>query len=122
MQPDKTQRVNRWMPTVRCMLTALAVRVLSLCLLLVADLLFDDYDTSAAFFPHICQSNSAAVHRGTLGQSSTPQQANPFQRLVLWDSVFFMDISCNGYSYEQQYAFFPLLPGAVMGGSFVSST
>lgn len=93
------------------MLTALAVRLLSLLAMLIADQLFEDYDTSAAFFPHICHSPAAS---NTLSPSNSGTRAppDPFQRLVLWDSVFFMDISCNGYSYEQQYAFFPFVPGA----------
>lgn len=84
--------------TARAVLTALAVRGLSLGLVLLAAGCLQDYDTSAELSP------CGAGHR-------VPRAAAPFHRLVVWDSVFFADISCNGYSYEQQYAFFPLLPG-----------
>lgn len=101
------------------MLVALSVRVLALVLMLLADWLLEDYDTSAEFFPDICTdsaatSRSAGHHSSFGGYASTVRKllTAPFQRLVLWDTVFFMDISCNGYSFEQQYAFFPMLPGA----------
>ncbi|KAF5834375.1 hypothetical protein DUNSADRAFT_8998 [Dunaliella salina] len=97
--------------TTRCMLAALVVRLLVLGFMLLADWALLDYDTSAEFFPHICtlpntDSSSSSSSNNYLRKLFT----SPFQRLVLWDSVFFIDISCNGYSFEQQYAFFPLLP------------
>lgn len=36
----------------------------------------------------------------------------PFAR---WDSVYFLRIALHGYQYEQQHAFFPLLPCVLRG-------
>ena len=81
---------------------ALVVRTAYLLLMLLADLLLEDYDTSAEYSSRICSLDRA---------NSFSRGASAWQQLIVWDSVFFMDLSCHGYRYEQQYAFFPLLPG-----------
>ena len=112
-------------PTARCLLAALAIRLLALVVLLLSDWALEDYDTSVEFTSRVCAPGAAGQptpsshtlseatgnNSGTAIPSRTRQLLAPFQRLVVWDTVFFLDISWHGYSHEQQYAFFPLFPG-----------
>ncbi|KAJ9526814.1 hypothetical protein QJQ45_017443, partial [Haematococcus lacustris] len=70
-----------------------AIRLFALSALLLASLL-PDYDTSSQHLHEAC---------GLTGDKW-------LWRVLTWDSVFYTDLACNGYQFEQQYAFFPLLP------------
>eukprot|EP00210_Caulerpa_lentillifera_P000142 g137.t1 len=68
-----------------------------LSLIILFDVVFPDYDSSAAL---------------VLDCSGVPLDG-PDQwgdRVVVWDSVFFMRVAQCGYEYEQYHAFFPALP------------
>ncbi len=77
---------------------ALAAQAAKVALLVAAGRGLPDYDTSAS-------SSGWATCPGS-------DPTAPGWGLVVWDSVHFARIACRGYEYEQQYAFFPLLPGA----------
>jgi phosphatidylinositol glycan class V len=87
----------------RVLAAAALVKLLALCLLLGFGLLLSDYDTSASLSYRICRARSSTPLRNSFWWRAT----------IVWDSVFMTDIACNGYSFDQQYAFFPLLPGMV---------
>lgn len=72
-------------------------RAIVLCLTILLDLAFPDYDTSAGL---------------TMDCNGVPQQGSREwgDSLVVWDSVFFMRIAQCGYEFEQYHAFFPALP------------
>lgn len=43
-------------------------------------------------------------------RSNRPAAFPPLQALCNWDGVYFTAIAERGYAYEQEFAFFPLLP------------
>lgn len=111
----------------RVLLLACAAQTCKLALLLLAGALLPDYDTSASLRPFSCFPESAqqVSQQGSRSPSTQhaadstgraghalPHWSQPAWSLVVWDSVFYADIACGGYRFEQQYAFFPLLPGA----------
>lgn len=85
-------------------LLTLIVRLCHLGLLYLFDAFFSDYDSSVL------------LH---YGQST---DARPLDGLMVWDSVFFSQISEGGYEYEQFYAFFPLFPllSSSMGVKYIA--
>jgi hypothetical protein len=87
----------------RVLAAAAIAKLAALCLLLGFGVLLPDYDTSASLSYRICSASS----------SNGPRDSFWWRAAIVWDSVFMTDIACNGYSFDQQYAFFPLLPGMV---------
>lgn len=106
-------RVPAWL---KALLLATCIRLLHVGVLYVSSHTLQDYDTSAPLGARACVAHAVnatppiAPPGQTLDHSNLTQQSWTW-RLVVWDSVFYTDIACNGYRYEQQYAFFPLLPG-----------
>jgi hypothetical protein len=74
----------------RLLLLAVSVRLTYLAACILLDWGLADYDSSKK------------ISRGGHGL---------FQGLVVWDAVFFEHIAKSGYTVEQFFAFFPLLPG-----------
>ncbi|KAJ2296853.1 ER membrane glycoprotein subunit of the GPI transamidase complex-like protein [Coemansia sp. RSA 2706] len=73
-------------------------RLASLALALASRAIVGDYDASAQ-----------VVLAGTA--SLPAQAARALAQVVLrWDSFYFVHIAGSGYTYEQEHAFFPLLP------------
>ncbi|PIA18221.1 mannosyltransferase [Coemansia reversa NRRL 1564] len=73
-------------------------RVASLTLGVVANLVIDDYDASAQLVL-------------SSGGSLPVQVLRLLARVVMrWDAFYFVHIADVGYVYEQEHAFFPLLP------------
>ena len=86
---------------------ALAIRVAVLAAATLLDAWLPDYDSSSPLAYRTCSD------RYVLKSDDTHALAEPrgwHKRLVVWDSVFFMQIAKCGYEYEQFHAFFPLLP------------
>ena len=88
----------------RVALLTLVFRLCHLGLFVLFDSLFSDYDSSV-----LLHSNQSTVKR-------------PMEGLMVWDSVFFSQISRTGYDYEQFYAFFPLFPllSSLMGPRYIA--
>lgn len=82
-----------------------------LALLLSSAVLLPDYDSSAPLGqPHACLGQE---HTCGTNQAQTDQQRHlqAWDRLLVWDSVYYSHIACHGHDIEQLYAFFPLMPG-----------
>lgn len=95
----------------RAGLLAAGVRAAYLALASVLGLILSDYDSSASLSMHTCMP-APGNDQHQYGTSMRPVRAeHGIWDWVVWDSVFFLDIACAGYQYEQQYAFFPLFPG-----------
>ncbi|ORX69897.1 mannosyltransferase, partial [Linderina pennispora] len=74
-------------------------RLVALTLGIAANAIYDDYDTSVfLILPR------ASTHIQQLLRAVA-------QVVVRWDSFYFLHISESGYVFEQEHAFFPLLPG-----------
>ena len=91
-------------PTNKLILFTLSVRALFFLAALFSHISFVDYDTSTAL-NYGPPTNSSSCYRD---DCSWPRF------LVMtwdrWDSVHFVDIAIFGYRYEQNFAFYPLLP------------
>ena len=99
---------------------ALLSRVATLALMVSFDLAVDDYDTSSSLPPPAAADHDRAC-AGTLSggggrwlsQSLECAVCPHVEGLVVWDSVYFVQIALEGYEYEQSRAFFPGLPLAM---------
>ncbi|XP_028408564.1 GPI mannosyltransferase 2-like [Dendronephthya gigantea] len=89
---------------------ALISRILSLVFQGVSNNLLVDYDTSVEH--RSCHPNNTYQSPHKL---STMDQiiSSTLGGLSKWDAVYFLDIAQYGYKYEQNMAFFPLLPLSV---------
>lgn len=92
----------------RLLAVAAAVRAIYLALLIALDAALPDYDTSARLASADCRPG------WPVAAAAAPPQAR--SGLAVWDAVFFQRIAACGYEYEQFYAFFPGLPGALSAG------
>ncbi|KAG2486939.1 hypothetical protein HYH03_014438 [Edaphochlamys debaryana] len=135
MVTDATSRRKSWLRADerRLALLALGVRIAVLVVTTALDLLLADYDTSKYLLPGTPPSSPAPPGHSaasSLNASNTmpaagmagegahvpgtifaaSSAAGPLRGWVVWDAVFFADISARGYVYEQYYAFFPLMP------------
>lgn len=96
----------------RVLALALVTRVAVLAAATMLDAWLPDYDSSSPLNHRTCFDSYSIV------LSNTYAPAEPcgwHKRLVVWDSVFFMQIAKCGYEYEQFHAFFPLLPLLMRG-------
>ncbi|PNG99137.1 hypothetical protein TSOC_015092, partial [Tetrabaena socialis] len=111
--PRRRQRFLHALEERRLALLALAVRAALLLAATALDALIPDYDTSKHITPYDIPPSSygtaPAAPYGAHGAALQQAQA-PLAGWLVWDSVFFADISARGYVYEQYYAFFPVLP------------
>ncbi|MEW5304722.1 MAG: hypothetical protein WDW36_007314 [Sanguina aurantia] len=125
-------------PAARVAQLATAVRIGHVVLLLVLDASLPDYDTStdllqAPAMPLPCTrwgahtrcetTVQAAPNSSDLHGDNSPLRRDSsivvgagqrFWRLMVWDSIYYVDIARYGWKFEHYYAFFPLLP-AIMG-------
>lgn len=94
---------------------ALVSRLISLAAQSAFDNLITDYDSSVEH----CSSAGQIINAGHHRESNNSNNWNSFaDQTVLslvggnskWDALYFLDIARNGYQYEQNMAFFPLLP------------
>ncbi|CAO3662886.1 unnamed protein product [Umbelopsis ramanniana] len=80
--------------------TAASTRILTIILAVISKAFVDDYDSSAETI--LLGSSTALIPNNLLYQF--------FSVFVRWDAFYFLHIAENGYVYEQEHAFFPLLP------------
>ena len=105
MEPQMRRRL-------KVLALALATRVAVLAAATTLDAWLPDYDSSSPLTHRTCSDNSFI----TLDYTHAPAEPRGWhKRLVVWDSVFFMQIAKCGYEYEQFHAFFPLLPLLMRG-------
>ncbi|CAG9460593.1 unnamed protein product [Pedinophyceae sp. YPF-701] len=93
---------------VRVALVASASRLAILALMLLAGWLVSEYDDSAPL-PHECPGSE--LHDPVVADRWPV--ADVLEKALVWDSVHMAHAARCGYSYENQYAFFPLLPWAL---------
>ncbi|KAJ1935028.1 ER membrane glycoprotein subunit of the GPI transamidase complex-like protein, partial [Kickxella alabastrina] len=85
---------------------AVVSRMASLALGIVSNAVIDDYDASlGVFLPPAPSANS-----GQLSLLCSRLARGLAQVVVRWDAFYFVHIADSGYVYEQEHAFFPLLP------------
>ena len=91
------------MKLIKVAILTLIIRVCHLCIFVLFDSSFADYDSSVLL----------SYNRTT---------SSPLESLMVWDSVFYTQISNGGYEYEQFYAFFPLFPllSSLLGPRFIA--
>lgn len=89
---SRTIQVVRW---------AVCSRLLVLLLGTAARLLIPSYDTSSS------------IREPSLAADQFLARA--LSAFANWDSVFYLGIAERGYEFEQEHAFFPLLPAAIRG-------
>eukprot|EP00798_Chlamydomonas_sp_ICE-L_P007367 gene7368-491_t len=104
----------------RVALLALLWKLLLLLLTPAVDFLFCDYDSSSTLDIKLASQADVCDSLANDFQCPIPGVAVPaslgaappraLKSLMVWDSVFMMDIASHGYQYEHYYAFFPLLP------------
>lgn len=80
--------------------TAASTRILTIILAVISKAFVDDYDSSAETI--LLGSSTALIPNNLLYRF--------FSVFVRWDAFYFLHIAENGYVYEQEHAFFPLLP------------
>lgn len=80
--------------------TAASTRVLTILLAVISKAFVDDYDSSAETI--LLGSSTALIPNKLLYQF--------FSVFVRWDAFYYLHIAENGYVYEQEHAFFPMLP------------
>jgi len=74
-------------------------RVLTWIIALISTFIVDDYDSSVDI---ILKSQESTILQKVFNIC--------FRVFLRWDSFYFVHISEKGYVYEQEHAFFPLLP------------
>ncbi len=85
---------------------ALASRILVLVLMIVADTIFADLDSSA----HLQNFPCGSLDKNTPITTNTSWIARLLDGLAPWDSVYFVRIAKCGYETDMVNAFFPFLP------------
>ena len=96
----------------RVVALALAARVAVLVAATLLDAWLPDYDSSSLHPHRTCADSRYSENTKTY---APPEPRSWHKRLVVWDSVFFVQIAKCGYEYEQFHAFFPLLPLLMRG-------
>ncbi|KAJ1891893.1 ER membrane glycoprotein subunit of the GPI transamidase complex-like protein [Kickxella alabastrina] len=85
---------------------AVVSRMASLALGIVSNAVIDDYDASLGVFLAAAPSGNS----GHLSLLCSRLARGLAQVVVRWDAFYFVHIADSGYVYEQEHAFFPLLP------------
>lgn len=80
--------------------TAAATRITVVVIAILSKLFVEDYDSSAETI--LLGSSKALIPQTILYKI--------FSEFVRWDAFYFLHIAENGYIYEQETAFFPMLP------------
>jgi phosphatidylinositol glycan class V len=80
--------------------TAAATRITVVIIAILSKIFVDDYDSSAETI--LLGSSTALIPQTILYKI--------FSVFVRWDAFYFLHIAENGYIYEQENAFFPMLP------------
>ncbi|KAJ2236224.1 ER membrane glycoprotein subunit of the GPI transamidase complex-like protein [Coemansia sp. RSA 1722] len=85
---------------------AVLSRVISLALGAVSNAFVEDYDSSlSVFLPSVDEAKASVAFL------SLERLARALAQIVVrWDAFYFVHIADAGYIYEQEHAFFPLLP------------
>ncbi|KAH6594509.1 hypothetical protein BASA50_006458 [Batrachochytrium salamandrivorans] len=83
-----------------------ASRAIYLCIAVASSLLATEYDTSVT----VSNKLSASTIHHTCTGSVSRIALSLMKPLIRWDAVYFLSIAESGYTYEQQFAFFPGLP------------
>lgn len=80
--------------------TAAATRITVVVIAILSKIFVDDYDSSAETI--LLGSSKALIPQTILYKI--------FSVFIRWDAFYFLHIAENGYIYEQETAFFPMLP------------
>jgi phosphatidylinositol glycan class V len=80
--------------------TAASTRIATIIIAIISNAFVDDYDSSAETV--LLGSSTALIPHHLLYKV--------FSVFVRWDAFYFLHIAENGYVYEQEHAFFPMLP------------
>jgi phosphatidylinositol glycan class V len=80
--------------------TAASTRIFVIVMAIISKAFVDDYDSSAETI--LLGSSTSLIPHNLLYKI--------FSVFVRWDSFYFLHIAENGYVYEQEHAFFPMLP------------
>jgi len=89
--------------------TAACTRIVVIILAILSNAFVDDYDSSAETI--LFGSSASLIPHHLLYKV--------FSVFVRWDAFYYLHIAENGYVYEQEHAFFPMLP---MVSRFLSET
>eukprot|EP00884_Botryococcus_braunii_P021872 jgi/Botrbrau1/8369/Bobra.0046s0029.1 len=94
----------------RIFILASGIRLTYTFVVLILSYIFNPYDTSSTIARSVC---------GPLFED----RESTIPSLHVWDTVFFASIATCGYEFEQNIAFFPVLPGVLRltGGTGYSS-
>ncbi|XP_006354157.1 GPI mannosyltransferase 2 [Solanum tuberosum] len=98
---------------------AVISRLVLISLIVLWRSMLSPYDTSGSINPS-CLSNTTSIIGLFSGSNFyskpdsppflLPRLASVIEDSIVWDSVYFVRIAQCGYEYEQNYAFFPLIP------------
>lgn len=80
--------------------TAASTRIFVIVMAIISKAFVDDYDSSAETI--LLGSSTSLIPHNLLYKV--------FSVFVRWDAFYFLHIAENGYVYEQEHAFFPMLP------------
>ncbi|KAM7473297.1 hypothetical protein LguiB_020540 [Lonicera macranthoides] len=102
--------------------SAIASRLPVIALIILWRNFLSPYDTSASLNPNNCTSSSSSSNGSSSHGTNIrfPHISSAIEESIVWDGVYFVQTAeCEGYEYEQSYAFLPLLPISI---SFLSTT
>lgn len=85
-------------------------RILVLLLVALFKSMLPDFDRSASLRVPCSHDQPPRLVTTLVSEPSWPRAASALESLAVWDAVHFLQISECGHEYENQHAFFPLLP------------